>query len=216
MRKKPRHIKYLYAFVLLIVLLLGTIIISNYVIIKKGEKLIYNNIDKIPFNNCGLVLGTSKYIKKGIPNPYFYYRIDAAVSLFRKGKIKHIILSGDNSLKSYNEPMMMKRELLKLGIPDSAIYLDYAGFRTFDSVIRCRAIFSQSSITIISQEFHLERALYIAHHYGIGAIGFAAQNVSFSFSMRTTLREYLARVLVFWDFHSGNQPKFLGEKVEIK
>jgi SanA protein len=216
MRKKLNHRKLIIISLILGLVLITTIFISNYLIDTKGKRFIYNSIEKVPANKAGLLLGTSKYIKKGIPNPYFYYRIDAAVKLYRQGKIKNIILSGDNRLMSYNEPMMMKRELLKLGIPDSAIYLDYAGFRTFDSVIRSREIFEQSSITIISQRFHLERAIYIAHHYGIGAIGYEAQNVNFKFGIRTSLREYFARVLVFWDFHSGNQPKFLGEKVIIK
>lgn len=216
MSRKPKYRKYIIILSILISTSLVIVFVSNYLIESKTDRYIYNNIEKIPVNKSGLLLGTAKYIRKGVPNPYFYYRIDAAVKLFRMGKIKNIILSGDNRLMSYNEPMMMKRELIKLGIPDSVIYLDYAGFRTFDSVIRSRAIFGQNSITVISQRFHLERAIYIAHHYGIGAIGFEAQNVNFRFGLKTSAREYLARVLVFWDFHSGNQPKFLGENVKIK
>jgi SanA protein len=101
-------------------------------------------------------------------------------------------------------------------VPDSVIYLDYAGFRTFDSVIRCREIFGQNSITIISQRFHLERAIYISHYFGIGAIGYEAQDVKWSTGFRTKIRENFARVKVFLDIHTGEKPKFLGKKITIK
>jgi SanA protein len=194
----------------------GLIMICNYVIIKKSYPYIYENAKKLPFNKAGLILGTSKNFRGGAPNLYFDNRIKAAVELYRSKRIKYIIVSGDNRKASYNEPVMMKKELVKSGVPDSSIFLDYAGFRTFDSVIRCREIFSQSSITIISQRFHLERAIYISHYFGIGAIGFEAQDVSWSQGFKTNIREYFARVKVFWDLHTGEKPKFLGKKIIIK
>jgi SanA protein len=108
----------------------------------------------------GLVLGTSQYLKNGYLNWYFKYRIEATVELYKKGKIDFILVSGDNSHKNYDEPTAFKNELIKRGIPADQIYLDYAGFRTLDSVVRAKEIFGQTSITIISQKFHNERAIY--------------------------------------------------------
>ena len=160
-------------------------------------------------------LGTSKYLRKGSVNEFWKNRIDATVTLFNLGKIKSIIISGDNSKLYYNEPIEMKKELVKLGIPDSVIYLDYAGFRTFDSMIRAYKIFGQSSFTVISQKFHNERAVYIARHYGIYAIGFNAKEVNAYNGFKTALREKFARVKLFMDFLFDRQPKFLGEKIRI-
>jgi len=115
-------------------------------------------------------LGTSKNTRKGNINQYFKYRIEAATELFKTNKISYIIISGDNSVKGYDEPTDMKNELIKNGIDSTHIFLDYAGFRTFDSMVRSKEIFGQDSITIISQQFHNERALYIAERLGIKAI----------------------------------------------
>lgn len=202
--------------VFLFILLVTIIVTTNYQIETKTRKYLYSSVDRVPFNKTGLLLGTSKYIRNGLSNPFFYNRIKTAVMLYKTKKIKYIIVSGDNSRKSYNEPMMMKKELIKQGIPDSVIFLDYAGFRTFDSVIRCYEIFGQSSFTIISQQFHIERAIYISHKFGLGAIGFEAQDVSWKVGLKTGIREYFARVKVFWDLLTGEKPKFLGEKVVIK
>jgi SanA protein len=164
----------------------------------------------------GLLLGTSKFLSKGISNPYFQNRIKAAVNLFNAGKIKYIIISGDNAHLSYNEPRDMKKELLSYGIPDSCIFPDYAGFRTFDSVIRCREIFGQEAFTIISQQFHNERAIYIARHNNIAAIGFDAEDVDSYNGFKTNVRELFARVKVFIDiFVIHQEPKFLGDKIQI-
>jgi SanA protein len=164
----------------------------------------------------GLLLGTSKYLKNGRINQYWKNRIDATVELYKLKKIKFVIISGDNGKSTYDEPTDMKNELVKLGIPASVIFLDYAGFRTFDSMIRAQKIFSQQSFTVISQRFHNERAIYIGQHYGIEAIGYNAKDVSANKGFKTNLREIFARVKLFIDFAIDKQPKFLGEKVEIK
>jgi SanA protein len=214
---KNKRFKRIRNFILfLFLLIIALIIAANYQIENKTRRYLYSSIDQVPYNNTGLLLGTSKYIRNGLPNPFFYNRIKTAVLLFKAKKVKYIIVSGDNNKKSYNEPMMMKKELMKQGIPDSVIFLDYAGFRTFDSVIRCYEIFGQNSFTIISQQFHLERAIYISHRFGLGAIGFEAQDVNWRIGLKTGIREYFARVKVFWDLLTGEKPKFLGEKVVIK
>ncbi len=176
---------------------------------------LYQDASLIPANKAGVLLGTSKYIRRGVINEFWQHRIDAAVILYHSGKIRYLIISGDNSTAYYNEPFAMKKELVRCGVPDSAIYLDYAGFCTFDSMIRAYKVFGQSSFTVISQEFHNQRAVFIARHYGIGAIGFNAKGVPAWYGFRTNLREKFARVKMFIDLWMEKQPKFLGEKVRI-
>ena len=163
-----------------------------------------------------MLLGTSKTLPSGYKNYYFYYRIDAAEKLYKSGKIEYIIVSGDNSRKDYNEPEDMKNELINRGIPADKIYEDFAGFRTLDSVVRAKEIFGQNSYIIISQKFHNERAVYLAQKNGIEAFGFNAKDVNKYAGIKTKIREYLARTKVFVDFFIGKEPKFGGEKIEIK
>jgi len=118
----------------------------------------YNTTSKIPQNHVGLLLGTSKKVKGGRLNLYYKNRIDAAVALYKSQKIHKIICSGDNGTKVYNEPISMKTDLIANGVKEEDIFLDYAGFRTLDSVIRAQTIFGQEKMTIISQPFHNQRA----------------------------------------------------------
>lgn len=167
-------------------------------------------------NNVGLLLGTSSNLKNGAKNDFFFNRIDAAVELYKSGKIKNFIISGDNSKTDYNEPTDMKDELVKNGIPDSLIYLDYAGFRTLDAVVRARDIFGQNSFIVISQKFHNERAVYLARKFGIDVFGYNAKEVQAYKGFKTKLREFFARDKTFLDLFFGVKPKFLGEKIIIK
>jgi SanA protein len=203
-------------------LLMVTIIVlfvtiwTNNEIVKASENYITDDIEKVEANNVGLLLGTSKKVKSGRDNQYFFNRIDATVDLYKKGKIKNVIISGDHGRKDYNEPEDMKSELIKGGIPDSVIYLDYAGFRTLDAVIRAKEIFGQHSFLVISQKFHNERAVFIARKLGINAFGYNAKEVGKLYGFRTKLREFFARDKVFFDLFFGVKAKFLGEKIMIK
>ncbi len=163
----------------------------------------------------GLLLGTSQFLKTGEINLYFKYRVQAAYDLYASGKIEKILISGDNSKKDYNEPEDMKLALMALGIPENDIHLDFAGFRTLDSVIRAHKVFGQNKFTLISQKFHNERALYIAQRLGLKAVAYNAQDVNINRGFKTQLREKLARVKVFLDFIFGKKPKYLGETIEI-
>jgi SanA protein len=202
----------------LTVLILGVIaiiFICNKKIVDNAEGKLYSETNTIPFNKVGLLLGTSKFLKSGTENPYYTYRIEATLKLIADSKIKYVIISGDNGTKKYNEPEMMRSDLIKGGIDSALIILDYAGFRTFDSMVRLKEIFGQSSVTVISQQFHNERAIYTGDKLGITTIGFNAKDVSTTQGLKTQLREKLARVKVFLDFMFGNQVKFLGSKIEI-
>ena len=188
---------------------------ANHKIETETKNFVSYDIQKLPNEKVGLLLGTSKILKSGWKNLYFFNRIDAAEQLYKSGKIKYILISGDNSTKDYSEPEDMQAELLKRGIPADKIVLDFAGFRTLDSVVRAKEIFGQNSFIIISQKFHNERAIFLARKYGIEAYGFNAIDVNKYFGFKTKVREYFARAKVFVDFLLGVEPKFGGEKVEI-
>ena len=207
--------KILKALFICVLAVLTVIIWSNYSINKMAESKVFKSANKIPKNKVGLVLGTAKLLKSGYVNLYFTYRINAVVELYKAGKIEYILVSGDNGSKSYDEPTDFKEELIRRGIPANKIYLDYAGFRTLDSVVRAKKIFGQTSLTFISQEFHNERAIYIASNNDINAVGYNAKEVSGKYGFKVQLREYLARVKVFVDILLGVEPKFLGDKIEI-
>ncbi len=177
----------------------------------KARHQVYDSVNAIPKNKVGLLLGTGKYAASGNINLFYKYRIDAVVKLYKAGKIEYILVSGDNSRKDYDEPTDFKKDLIAKGIPEDRIFLDYAGFRTLDSVVRAKEIFGQTSITIISQKFHNQRAIYIAKQYSINAVGFNAKDV-----YNSHFREYLARSKASLDLVFNVQPKFLGEKIVIK
>lgn len=197
------------------VISLISIFIADNLVTKSTSEKIYLSTETIPHNKVGLLLGTNKFLSSGQINLYYKFRIDAAVELFNSGKIDFVLVSGDNSKKNYDEPTTIKEDLVAAGIPENKIFLDYAGFRTLDSVVRCKEIFGQSSITIISQPFHNERAIYIANRKGIDAIGFNAQDVTVHYGFKTQVREKFARVKMLMDLTFGKKPKFLGEKIEI-
>jgi SanA protein len=210
--KKRKRIIFLLIFIIPSVL----VFTANYSIEKNAENKTFSNSSDIQKNKVGLVLGTSKILKNGRINLYFKYRINATVELYKKGKIDFILVSGDNGNKNYDEPTDFKNELIKNGIPENRIFLDYAGFRTLDSVVRAKEIFGQICITVISQKFHNERAIYLAEKNGISAVGFNARDLSGKYGLKTRIREYFARTKVFIDILFNVKPKFLGNKIIIK
>ena len=201
--------------ILILLMILGIISCNLYVEISAKDK-VFNDVSEVPSNKVGLLLGTAKYLAGGQINLFYKYRINAAVQLYKAGKIQYILVSGDNGSIHYDEPTTFKEDLIAEGIPEDNIFLDYAGFRTLDSVVRSKEIFQQESITIISQEFHNERAVTIANVKGIKAVGFNAKDVSGNSGMKVKIREILARVAMCLDLVFGTQPKFLGEKITIQ
>lgn len=174
------------------------------------------SLENIPNKKVALLLGTSKNLGNGNENTYYTYRIDAVEQLYKHGKIKFILISGDNSSANYNEPQMMKDDLIKRGIPADKIFLDYAGFRTLDSVIRCQKVFGESDVLVVSQKFHNERTIFIADHFGIKMIGYNAKDVGKYFGFKTNIREKFARINMLLDLIFSKEPKFLGNKIKIQ
>lgn len=169
----------------------------------------------LPETRAALLLGTTPKLANGQPNLYFQFRIQAAADLYQQGKVHHIIVSGDHSRQEYNEPDAMRDALIAHGIPAAAITADYAGLRTLDSVVRARDIFGQTRYIIVSQPFHNERAVYLARTHDIEAYGYNAHDVSISSGFKTRIREYGARIKMFWDLLIGKEPKFGGEKIDL-
>lgn len=205
-----------YWFCCVSVIIVGGLVVPNYLVNQKTANLLYDDLEKVPRQRVGLVLGTARYTKNGLPNLYFKNRIKAATELYQARKVDFLIVSGDNSRQDYDEPTAMQIALVEEGVPKEKIFLDYAGFRTNDSVIRAQKIFGQNQLVIISQKFHNQRALYIAKHYNIEAIGYNAVDVYSPVAIKVALREKLARSKLLLDLLVNRQPKYLGPAVEIK
>lgn len=173
----------------------------------------YDSVAGVPERPVGLVLGTSKYARRGKVNRYYSARIEAAAALWKAGKVHKLIVSGDNRQHDYNEPKVMRADLVAAGVPKSAIVCDYAGLRTLDSVARAKRIFGQDKVTIISQQFHNERAIFLAKGWDLDAIALNADSPSLS--PRLKARETLARVQAVWDRAAHTQPRHMGEKITL-
>ena len=200
---------------LAIALMCLLIVYANVKIEQSAKHKTFTNTEDIEANKVGLLLGTAKYLVGGGVNPYYQYRIDAAVKLFNSGKIDVVLVSGDNGSEDYDEPTTFKKDLMAKGIPENKIVLDYAGFRTLDSVVRANKIFGQSKFTVISQQFHNERAIYIGKAHGLELIGFNAKDVEGKNGLKVQLREYLARTKAWIDILINKKPKFYGDPIAI-
>jgi SanA protein len=202
--------------VVFLLLITSFTIYANIRVEKAANERIYTSVDAIPYNKVALLLGTNPLNKWGRPNSYFTNRIKTASELFHAGKVDYIIASGDNHTKEYDEPTAMRDSLMAHGVPEDRIILDFAGFRTLDSVVRAKEVFGCDSLTIISQADHNARALYLAEANGIEAVAVAAPlRAGRWVRTRLALREWLARDKMMLDIWFGKQPHFLGERIDI-
>ena len=200
-------------FISLVLLIVGCNIYVR--IVSHGRTSV--TMKNLPAKRVGVVLGTSpvsRYTRR--TNPYYTYRIEAAVRLYQAGKIQRILVSGDNRHKNYNEPEMMKADLVQAGVPAEHIVCDYAGFRTLDSMVRAKKVFGLDSLIVISQSWHNVRAITLARWQGIDAYGYNARDIKLKRGIRVQAREVLANVKLVLDMLINKQPHFLGEKIEIK
>lgn len=208
-----RVVSGLAAFMILAVLF--TVIVSHEVETTTSSR-IYTDVDSVPHNKVALLLGTNPLNKYGRPNTYFTNRIDVATRLYHAGKVDFIIASGDNHIKGYDEPTAMRDSLISHGVPESRIILDFAGFRTLDSVVRAKEVFGCDTLTIISQSDHCARALYLAKASRIEAVAVEAPIKAGRLTRtRLTTREWLARDKMILDLWFGKRPHFLGERIDI-
>ena len=195
MRKKKCRI-----LLLCLVTVLLIAVLSCYLLVSINAKgKTFNDIQGIPFNEVGLLLGTSPVTSNGEHNYYFDERVKATAALYHSGKIKRIIASGGDysSNGGCNELIAMRDSLIKQEVPDSLISLDYQGTRTPHSIAKVKDL---GSITLISQKYHNERATYLAEHYGLQAVAYnaAMPNIAKK-KIRNISREFLARIKLFID-----------------
>jgi len=190
--------------------------LCNVWIISATESRVYENLSAVPARDVALVLGARRTTPDGRwSNPHFAHRIEAAAALYRAGKVKRLLVSGDNHVRGYDEPSDMRDALVAAGVPVEAVVLDYAGFRTLDSVVRAKEVFGQTRLMVVSERFHNYRALFICRHYGIDAVAFNAQPVSLRVSRWPAVREWFARVKVVLDLYVlRTRPRFFGEPVK--
>lgn len=169
----------------------------------------------VPARTVALVLGTAPRVGQW-KNLFFEGRMDAAAQLWRAGKARHLLVSGDNSRHDYDEPTAMRDALIARGVPARAITLDYAGFRTLDSLVRAREVFGLRDIIVITDRWHQPRALFLAAAAGLDALGVSSADLPWSMSGKTRVREWLSRVKAVADVCIlRTKPKFLGEPVAL-
>jgi len=196
--------------VLLRLLELGILlmVLANFWVYALTSGRTYTKISKVPPRDCALVLGTSPKMRSGVANPYFVARMDAVGTLYHHGKIRKIIVSGEKS-KNYDETEAMTRFLVyNEGVPENIIIKDPKGFNTHKSILRCKNVYGQKNVIIVSQGFHNLRALFFARNNGMNALGFDAQDVTKNESFyRNHTREFFARVLAVFYYVLGISPE---------
>jgi SanA protein len=181
---------------------------------QRVQDRIYSPGQTIPANRVAIVLGAGLW-RDGSPTPVLYDRVATAVDLYQAGLIKKLLMSGDNPVVGYNEPEAMRQLALRLGVPDEDIVLDYAGRRTYDSCYRAKEIFALEQALIVTQRFHLNRALYLCESLGIQAIGVAADRQTYRYHNWWQLREVAATVNAWLDIHLLRPQPVLGQKLPI-
>ena len=210
----------LWSICIMVVICIALLLICNQIVVNNAKGKVYSELDSIAPTEWGLLLGTTPQTRIGHrKNLFFKYRIDAAEQLYKAGKIKRILISGDeNSLDGMNEVICMKDSLVARGVDAKDIVLDGKGFRTLDSMVRTNKVFSIKSFIIISQLFHNERALYLAEHLDLDVEDLQAYNAispNAGLSFITYLREYLARVKMFLDILTDKQPKEIEKQEDL-
>ena len=189
---------------------------AHWWIQRTAGRYVFDRLDSVPVNEIGLVLGTSAFTHGRFHNPHFDHRIDAAMALLRAGLVRHLLLSGDNGTRGYDEPAEMERALLAKGASADCLTRDDAGFRTLDSVVRAKKVFGLQRVTIVTDGFHCGRAVFLARHVGLDAVAFPSEEVSLRYSLKSRVREWLADVKACLDLYVlRTTPKFLGKTIAI-
>lgn len=186
---------------------IATLLIVDSITSYAVRDKVYSEINDLPHRDYAVVLGTAKFYSKNVINEYYKYRLEAAKQLVKSEKVNKLLVSGDNKTPYYNEPKTMTNDLLKMGIPQLQIKQDYAGYTTFDSIIRATEVYKLPPFTIVSQKFHCERALFIAKFKNIDAICYAAKYPEGAYQVR--LREILARTAMLFNLLIGKMPETL-------
>jgi SanA protein len=198
-------------------LFLALVATANFWVLRSSRPAIVTDLARLPVNEVGLVLGTSRYNGDGVsPNPFFQGRMNTAARLYHAGKVRHLLVSGDNGHAGYDEPTWMCEALVARGVPRSAITLDYAGFRTLDTMARAKAVFGLQRFTIITDDFHQARCVFLAHSLGLDVVGFPSERVKLWWSKKVRTRELASRTWACLDvyvFHT--KPRYYGPPIRL-
>ncbi len=209
-----RFKKNFYKLLLLGVLFILCVYSLSWYIKSSTQDQIFNDINKTPEAHTVIVLGASVY-SNGRLSTILEDRVTSALKLYKKGKVKRFLLSGDNGKKSYNEPEAMKAYLTDRGVPEDIIFLDYAGFDTYDSMYRASVVFNVKDAIVVTQEFHLPRAMYIANRLDLNFYGFEGDKHIYQSETINKSRELLANVKAMLELTFGKEPTYLGSKIPI-
>ena len=203
--------------ILLIIVLISIIItiIINYYIINTSKKRILKEEDYSKLNNidCILILGAGIWSDK--PSPMLQDRLDEGIKLYKKGLSSKIIMSGDHGKEEYDEVNVMKSYAIEKGVPSKDIFMDHAGFSTYESVYRAKEVFEVKKMIIVTQKYHLYRALYIADRLGINAYGVNSNPKKYSGQIFREVREILARNKDFIYTIIKPKPTYMGESINV-
>ena len=193
----------------------AAVVLGNVWIEFRARGRIYQTLANVPQTDIALVLGTSARLRSGHANAFFTGRMDAAAELYRAGKVRHLLLSG-NRTAGYDEPTSMREALLARGVPEAATTLDYAGFRTLDSFARAKKVFGVSRVLIVTDDFHTARSVFLARHFEIDARAYSSKPAALGWSMRTRVREIAARCKALLDLYVlRTKPRFLGPPIRL-
>jgi len=205
--------KYLKIALYLAIIGLVAIVSVNYYVKSSTKKHIYYSLKKFPKNDVGIVFGAG--INGDQPSKYLKDRLDAGIALYKANRINKILLSGDNGRDEYDELTVMKNYCYKHGVDTTKIFIDYAGFDTYSTMYRAKHIFNIKKATLISQEYHLNRAIYIGQKLGIKSVGYSANNGEYLGYKYVTFREYGSIFKSFFDVLRNREPRFLGNPIDI-
>lgn len=213
MKRKAKRI-----FIVLIaaaLLLAAAVFVPNFIVVNKAKSNIITSEEaaQISDTDCAVILGAG--IRDGKPTPMLRDRLLTGIELYKSGAAKKLIMSGDHGSEDYDEVNIMKSYAVENGIPDSDIFMDHAGFSTYETIYRAREIFEADSIIIVSQKYHLYRALYIAERLGLKAVGVSADLNTYRGQTRRDLREILARDKDFFKCIIKPKPTYLGDKIPV-
>ncbi|MFH1523984.1 MAG: ElyC/SanA/YdcF family protein [Chloroflexota bacterium] len=174
------------------------------------------NSDNVPARRVAIVFGAGLW-RNGSPTPVLEDRVTTAANLYFAGKVEKLLLSGDNRVVDYNEPWAMRDLALSLGVPEDALVLDYAGRRTYDTCYRAKAIFGVTEAILVTQEFHLPRALYLCNRLGVSSVGVEADSRVYRKSsvLYWNMRELVATVAALWDVNISHPVPVLGDPLPI-
>ncbi|HEY3290370.1 MAG TPA: ElyC/SanA/YdcF family protein, partial [Anaerolineae bacterium] len=187
-------------------------LLARLISLLNAQGRVYNDGKDIPHHRVALVFGAG--IRNGLPTPMLYDRVASAVSLYQAGVVDKLLMSGDNRYVDYNEPAVMRRTATQLGVPERDIVMDYAGRSTYDTCYRARDIFGLNDAVLVTQRFHLDRALLACDALGVSAVGFPADRQAYPVSLIwSTLREVPATLNAFVELYVTKPLPVLGERL---